>query len=200
MSFQEKIVIIDELDAQYLYDYEEAPESAAFTLERAEEITSTEYEDRVEYVIRIGNELYSSVRYSGSSGFNDSYWETTVETSRFEPGEVIHKLALDSLVKNSDVLFTLINVSDAEADTTLNVNNVLDEKVSINEGEPITVRQYFARLLSVLWDDEESFSGKRPFGNSDWSYGDICVPIAERHGKTWQDVQALIKEALQTQF
>lgn len=32
----------------------------------------------------------------------------------------------------------------------------------------ITVRQYLCNLLVRLWEEKESFSGKRPFGNSDW--------------------------------
>lgn len=33
---------------------------------------------------------------------------------------------------------------------------------------PITVREYFRNLLRTLWVEEEGFSGKRPFGNSEW--------------------------------
>jgi len=83
---------------------------------------------------------------------------------------------------------------------SLTVENVLDEKVSINGGEAITVRQYFARLLFELWGDEEGFSAYRPFGNSEWGYGDICAPIAERHSVDWREVEALVKEALRTRF
>lgn len=32
----------------------------------------------------------------------------------------------------------------------------------------MTVRQYLYTLLDTLWDEEEGFSGKRPFGNSGW--------------------------------
>ncbi len=34
--------------------------------------------------------------------------------------------------------------------------------------QEMSVREYFKALLSVLWDEEEGFSGKRPFGNSGW--------------------------------
>lgn len=34
--------------------------------------------------------------------------------------------------------------------------------------EQLTVREYFHRLLSTLWHEEDGFSGKRPFGNSCW--------------------------------
>ena len=34
--------------------------------------------------------------------------------------------------------------------------------------EPISFRDFFKQLLSTLIDEEEGFSGKRPFGNSGW--------------------------------
>lgn len=34
--------------------------------------------------------------------------------------------------------------------------------------EEITIRGYLGQLLLKLWNDESSFSGKRPFGNSGW--------------------------------
>ena len=36
--------------------------------------------------------------------------------------------------------------------------------------QDITVRGYLLRLLSDLWRKEESFNGKRPFGNSGWQW------------------------------
>ena len=35
-------------------------------------------------------------------------------------------------------------------------------------GDDLTVRQYLFALIKTLWDEGESFSGKRPFGNSGW--------------------------------
>lgn len=37
-------------------------------------------------------------------------------------------------------------------------------------GRNLTIRQYLHRLLQMLWAEQEGFSGKRPFGNSGWSY------------------------------
>jgi len=45
-------------------------------------------------------------------------------------------------------------------------SNDLDRKV--------TIRQFFYELLKTLWREKECFSGKRPFGNSDWD-GDLIV-------------------------
>ena len=33
-----------------------------------------------------------------------------------------------------------------------------------------TVREYLILLLQRLWEEEEGFSGKRPFGNSGWKF------------------------------
>lgn len=35
-------------------------------------------------------------------------------------------------------------------------------------GGKITIRQYLCKLLETLWDEQDCFSGKRPFGNSCW--------------------------------
>lgn len=43
-----------------------------------------------------------------------------------------------------------------------------------------TVRDYLHNLLLTLWREEESFSGKRPFGDSGWQH-DVYVPLI-KHG------------------
>lgn len=40
----------------------------------------------------------------------------------------------------------------------------------------VTIREFLYQLVNILWADGESFSGKRPFGNSSWEY-DILVPL-----------------------
>jgi len=39
-----------------------------------------------------------------------------------------------------------------------------------NDAGAKTIGQYLSKLLIALWDENESFSGKRPFGNSGWQY------------------------------
>lgn len=46
--------------------------------------------------------------------------------------------------------------------------NVLDCPMGPNDASAFTVGDYLRALLTSLWDEEESFSGKRPFGNSGW--------------------------------
>lgn len=34
----------------------------------------------------------------------------------------------------------------------------------------VTVKDYLYNLLATLWQEQEGFDGKRPFGNSGWEY------------------------------
>jgi len=40
--------------------------------------------------------------------------------------------------------------------------------VERDSNETMTVRQYLLKLLTALWEADECFNGKRPFGNSGW--------------------------------
>lgn len=48
--------------------------------------------------------------------------------------------------------------------------DILELPMGPNDADAKTVRSYLKSLLSELWRKEESFSGKRPFGNSGWQY------------------------------
>lgn len=39
-----------------------------------------------------------------------------------------------------------------------------------NDANAETIGDYFRALLGILWFDRKGFSGKRPFGNSEWNY------------------------------
>lgn len=59
--------------------------------------------------------------------------------------------------------------------------NYLDLEIySTDLDQEITLREYFKKLLTQLWIDEESFNGKRPFGNSGWQY-DVYTSLI-KHG------------------
>lgn len=47
-------------------------------------------------------------------------------------------------------------------------NEILDAHVEFDDVDVKSIRGYFKFLLSMLWDDSEAFSGKRPFGNGGW--------------------------------
>jgi hypothetical protein len=45
---------------------------------------------------------------------------------------------------------------------------ILDTPMGQNDAGVDTVRAYLAELLYLVWEHEDGFSGKRPFGNSGW--------------------------------
>jgi hypothetical protein len=45
-------------------------------------------------------------------------------------------------------------------------------------GATLSMRQFFERLFIKLWDEAENFSGKRPYGNSDWKW-DVYVTLIQ---------------------
>lgn len=47
---------------------------------------------------------------------------------------------------------------------------VLDLPMQDNDAAAATVRGYLTALLANVWDEEEGFDGKRPFGNSGWQF------------------------------
>jgi hypothetical protein len=47
---------------------------------------------------------------------------------------------------------------------------------SCDLSKTVTIKEYLCELLLALWSEGESFSGKRPFGNSGWEY-DLYVPL-----------------------
>jgi len=47
-------------------------------------------------------------------------------------------------------------------------------------GDFTTIRGYFKRQLAALWEEGESFSGKRPFGNSGWE-GVLAGTLIQHH-------------------
>lgn len=53
---------------------------------------------------------------------------------------------------------------------------VLDLPLPTNDAGAATVRDYLIGLLALVWEHEQGFNGKRPFGNSGWQY-DIYVPL-----------------------
>lgn len=54
--------------------------------------------------------------------------------------------------------------------TTLDysLKEILDIKMQTNDADATTIGDYLVKLLATLWIEGESFSAKRPFGNSGW--------------------------------
>ena len=54
----------------------------------------------------------------------------------------------------------------------------LELRFDSDAGDDLTVRQYLHELMRLLWDEQDGFSGKRPFGNSGWEH-DLYTPLAK---------------------
>jgi hypothetical protein len=44
------------------------------------------------------------------------------------------------------------------------------ELINHHDTNATTIKEFLKNLLEVLWSEGESFSGKRPFGNSGWDW------------------------------
>ncbi|WP_328344603.1 hypothetical protein [Micromonospora sp. NBC_00421] len=60
-----------------------------------------------------------------------------------------------------------------DADTA---RRVLDLPLPDNDADAATVRDYLIELLAMVWEEEQGFNGKRPFGNSGWQ-SDLHLPL-----------------------
>jgi hypothetical protein len=48
------------------------------------------------------------------------------------------------------------------------VQDILNLPMQENDASADTIGDYLQELLSSLWEEGDGFSGKRPFGNSNW--------------------------------
>ena len=62
-----------------------------------------------------------------------------------------------------------------------------EEVLDLRTDEGQTIREYLHSLLKTLWEEEEGFSGKRPFGNSGWTF-DLYIPLI-RSGLITGDIE-----------
>lgn len=56
-----------------------------------------------------------------------------------------------------------------KTESSVNIQEILNCKCKLN-GKETTIKGYLKTLLRELWGEGESFSAKRPFGNSGWEY------------------------------
>ena len=64
-------------------------------------------------------------------------------------------------------------------------------------GYTLTVKDYLKELLHTLWSEEDSFSGKRPFGNSCWQFDAIraLVEAGYIEGEITYDEDGYVEES-----
>lgn len=60
--------------------------------------------------------------------------------------------------------------------TTMTPQQLLDLPLPNNDSGASTIRGYLAALAERVWEQNECFSGKRPFGNGGWQF-DLYVPM-----------------------
>ena len=48
---------------------------------------------------------------------------------------------------------------------------VLNARIEEEDSGATSLREYFKLMLQAVFDEDEGFSGKRPFGNSGWQHG-----------------------------
>lgn len=60
--------------------------------------------------------------------------------------------------------------------TPAELKEILKFPMDENDSGADTVGGYLKALLVTLWEEEESFSGKHPFGNSGWQ-NDLLKPL-----------------------
>lgn len=57
---------------------------------------------------------------------------------------------------------------DISEEVVLSVLNCVIDRSDV--GYLCTIREYMVELLMTLWEKEDGFSGKKPFGNGGWKY------------------------------
>lgn len=68
-------------------------------------------------------------------------------------------------------------------DGKVDFNEILDIELEENDAEAKTIREYLKALAYAVIYEVEGFSGKRPFGNSDWIW-DLIEPIKNKYDLT----------------
>lgn len=77
---------------------------------------------------------------------------------------------------------------------------ILLTPLETNDAKADTIGQFLAKLTESLWIKEEDFSGKRPFGNSDWKDPIIYALILNDHLEGELDEYGYIDDYSKTQF
>jgi hypothetical protein len=92
--------------------------------------------------------------------------------------------------------------------------NILSSPMAVCcDFDDISIREYLHKLLEELWEKQDSFNGKRPFGNSGWNLDLIysliaCGYIPGKFDPDWEDCRIddsreadrLVKELIQYVF
>ena len=71
----------------------------------------------------------------------------------------------------------------------MNYNEYAKIPMQENDANAKTIGEYLGKLLLTLWDEEDDFSGKRPFGNGGWKFEVYAALISAKvvNGKIDED-------------
>ena len=75
---------------------------------------------------------------------------------------------------------------------TVSIQEVLDCPMQENDSGATTIKGYLKALLFTLWEEDEAFSGKRPFGNSGWQ-NDLAFALVKNEfikGRLHSEIEA----------
>lgn len=81
------------------------------------------------------------------------------------------------------------------SDDTMKLDSALSLALPKNDAGAETVRGYLYALLATAWDEEEGFSGKRPFGNSGWKR-EIVGPLVKARYTTPAKANAFVSRLI----
>lgn len=80
---------------------------------------------------------------------------------------------------------------------TVDIQAVLNCPLEENDSGADTVKGYLKALLFTLWDEDEGFSAKHPFGNSGWEYDLTDALVENKLSQTNSEAKKLIFKAIQ---
>jgi hypothetical protein len=63
-----------------------------------------------------------------------------------------------------------------------------------NDAEAHSIREYLVELVAKMWADGEGFSGKRPFGNSGWTWELYKALIVAGHVRGTLDEDGYVED------
>lgn len=69
-----------------------------------------------------------------------------------------------------------------------------------NDAKAATIGQYLAKLTREVWEQEEGFSGKRPFGNSGWKHEIAKTLIVNNYIEGEVDSDGYIEDYVDSQY
>jgi hypothetical protein len=167
-------------------------------------ITDKEYEEWSEILWDQGQVSNVYFNYEGTLAYTDIQEEDEYgihfgEITEFDPAafdclnqfglRISHEQARSYRCywyNGSDSDMSTITLKEFMKITNQNLKEIIDYTTVLslpmqkNDANAETIGDYLNSLLSAVWGEEESFSGKRPFGNSGWKHEIYYTLVKEK--------------------